>query len=87
MWSHLIVVSTPSLAFSNRVVEAHEPVLVQAFRSELAVEGLDERVVGRFARPAEAQRNPTLMGSGSSAFEMNSARLPPEWLAAHRVRQ
>jgi transposase InsO family protein len=38
MWPNLIVVSTPSLAFSHRVVEAHEPVLVQALRPELAVE-------------------------------------------------
>ena len=32
--SHLVVVSTPSLAFSSRIVEAHEPMRVQTFRSE-----------------------------------------------------
>jgi hypothetical protein len=29
MWLHLITVSTPSLLFSDRVVEAHEPMLVR----------------------------------------------------------
>ena len=57
MRSHLVVVPAPSLAFSDRVVEAHEPVLVQAFRPELAVEGLDERVVRWFAGPAEVERD------------------------------
>lgn len=57
MWSNLIVVSTPSLAFLHGVVEAHEPVLVQALRPELAVERFDERVVGRLARPTEVERD------------------------------
>ncbi len=56
MWPNLVVVSAPSLAFSHRVVEAHEPVLAQAFRAELAVEAFDERIVGRLARPAEVER-------------------------------
>ena len=38
MRSLLVIVSTPSLAFSLRVVEAHEPVCVQAFGAELAGE-------------------------------------------------
>jgi hypothetical protein len=36
--SLLVVVSTPSLAFSSCIVEAHEPMRVQTFRSEFAVE-------------------------------------------------
>jgi len=32
-----VMVSTPIFAFSDRVVEAHQPVLVQALRPELAV--------------------------------------------------
>ena len=35
---HTIMVTL--VAFSPRLVEAHEPVCVQAFRPELAVEGL-----------------------------------------------
>lgn len=31
VWPNLIVLSAPSVAFSCRVVEAHEPVLIQAF--------------------------------------------------------
>jgi len=51
MGSHFVLVSSPSLAFSARVVEAHEPMLVQAFRPELAVEAFDERIVGPLAKP------------------------------------
>ena len=51
MGSNLVVVSTPILHFLTRVVKGQEPVLVQAFRAELAVEGLDIGVVGGFARP------------------------------------
>jgi hypothetical protein len=40
--SFLVVVSTPSLAFSPRIVEAHEPMSIQTFRSEAAVECFDE---------------------------------------------
>ena len=40
--SDRIVVSPPSLAFCTRLVEAEEPVGIQAFRPELAVEGFDE---------------------------------------------
>ena len=59
MRSLLVVVSTPSLAFSPRVVEVHEPVCVQAFRAELAIEGFDEGVVGRFVRAGEVQGDTT----------------------------
>ena len=45
MRSVLVVVSTPSLQFFLRVCKAHEPVRVQAFGPELAVERLDEAVV------------------------------------------
>ena len=53
--SHLVVVSTPSLAFSPRLVEAEEPVGVQALRPELAVQALTARIVRRLTRPAEVQ--------------------------------
>jgi hypothetical protein len=35
MWTDLVVVSAPSLAFPGRVVEAHEPVGAQALCPEL----------------------------------------------------
>src|SRR5947209_5515508 len=53
--AHLIVVSTPSLAFSPRLVEAEEPVGVQALGPELAVQAFDEGIIGRFTGPAEVQ--------------------------------
>ena len=47
----LVVVSTPSLQLFAGIRKAQKPVGVQAFGPELAVERLDEAVVGRFARP------------------------------------
>ena len=58
MWSLLVVVSTPSLAFSLRIVEAHEPVRIQAFRPELAIEGFNEGIVGWLSWPGEVERHP-----------------------------
>jgi len=55
--AHLVVVSTPSLAFSPRLVEAEEPVGVQAFRSELAVQAFDERIIRWLAGTAEVEGN------------------------------
>ena len=53
MWPDLIVVSTPILHFLPGVVKAQEPVRVQTFASEFAVEGFDEAVVRRLSRPRE----------------------------------
>jgi hypothetical protein len=60
--SFLVVVSTPSLAFSARIVEAHEPVRVEALCSELAVERFDERIVGRLPGSREVERDTTVIG-------------------------
>ena len=61
MRSLLVVVSTPSLAFSARIVEAHEPMRVQTFRSEFAIERLDEGVVSGLARSEEVERDAALI--------------------------
>ena len=53
--SNLVVVSAPSFQLFAGVGKAHEPVGVQAFRPQLAVERLDEAVVGRLAGPGEVQ--------------------------------
>ena len=55
--SDLVVVSTPSLAFLARLVEAEEPAGVQALGAELAVQAFDEGIVGRLARSAEVEGN------------------------------
>jgi hypothetical protein len=55
VWSNLVVVSTPSLAFSLRRVEAQEPGGVQALGSNLAIERIDEGIVRRLARPTEVE--------------------------------
>ena len=49
MRSHLIVLDPPALDDCPRLREALEPVHVQAFVAQLAVEGLDESVVHRTA--------------------------------------
>jgi len=54
--SDLVVALTPSLAFSARFVEAEEPVHVQTFSAELAVQAFDEGVVRRLAGPTEVER-------------------------------
>src|ERR1700722_6947296 len=61
MGPDLVIVSTPILHFLACVVKAQEPVGVQAFASELAVEGFDEAVVSRLARPREVQHNALLI--------------------------
>lgn len=70
MGPRLVIVSTPSLAFSDRVVEAHEPVLVQTFRPELAV----ERVVGRRASLGREKSSvtPFMYAHRSRSRETNS---------------
>ena len=62
MWPELVVVSTPSLHFCAGVVKAHVPVRVQALRPELAIERLDEAVVGRLARPREVKNGALTIG-------------------------
>ncbi len=47
----LVVVSTLSLQFFTRIRKGEEPVGVQALCSELAVERLNEAVIGRLSKP------------------------------------
>gem|GEM_PF-1772378 len=53
VWSDLIIVVVPSLHFYPRFVKVHEPMRVQAFGTELAVEAFDKAVVSRFAGTRE----------------------------------
>ncbi len=61
MGPDFVIVSTPILHFLPGVVKAQEPMGVQAFASELAVEGFDEAIVGRLARPREVQHDTFLV--------------------------
>ena len=58
MRSTLIVVTPPSLDYDLRLVEAVEPVHVQAFIAKRSVEGFDVTVVGRFTWPTEVDVGP-----------------------------
>lgn len=44
---YAVIVDTRTPAFSDRVVEVREPVLVQSLRLDLAVEAFDEGIVRR----------------------------------------
>ena len=59
--SDFVIVLEPSFNFSTCVVKAHEPVGVQTFRSELAIEAFNERIVSRFAWSREVQGNTTMI--------------------------
>ena len=60
-----LVGSTPILQLFVRTRKGQEPVRVQALRSELAVEGLDEAVIGRFSEPREVQGDIAIAGMAS----------------------
>ncbi len=57
MGSVVVVVPAPFLQLLPGIFKAHEPVGVQAFRPQLAVERLNERIVGGLSGPAEVQRD------------------------------
>ena len=56
-----IIPLSMAFQFRLRFDQRGEPILIQAFGSQFAVEGIDERIVGRFARTTELQMNPVLM--------------------------
>jgi hypothetical protein len=58
----LVIVLTPILQFFPSVCKAQEPVGVQAFDSEAAIEGLDKCVVGWLARSREVECYTALVG-------------------------
>ena len=51
--SVLVVVPAPILQLLPGVFKAHEPMGVQAFRPQIAVERFDKGIVGRLSGPAE----------------------------------
>ena len=60
--ANLVVVLAPSLHLFAGIGKRHEPMGVQAFRPELAVERLDEAVVRRLSWPREVQRHIVRIG-------------------------
>lgn len=62
MGPDFVVVLTPRLHLFASVVKAHEPVRIEALRPELAVERLDEGIVGRLAGSGEIERDALLVG-------------------------
>ena len=57
-----VVVSSPSLQLFGRVRKRKDPVLVQAFGSEAAMERFEKRIVGRFPWPREVVHDAPLIG-------------------------
>ena len=62
MGPFFVVVPTPILHFLLSVCKAQEPVSIEALRPEAPIECFDERIVGRFSRPREVERNAALIG-------------------------
>src|ERR1700676_2986110 len=60
--AHRVVVHPPGLDHLACVSEIHEPVLVQAFIPELAVEAFDECILCGLATLDEVQRHLVLIG-------------------------
>ena len=58
----LVVIAPPRLTFYPCVVQAQEPVCVEAFGPNAAIERLRERIVGRLAGAAEVQDYVMLIG-------------------------
>ncbi len=61
MRAFFIVVLAPILQLFLGICKAQEPVGVQTFRSEAAVEGFDEGVVRRFTWSREVERDAALI--------------------------
>ena len=53
--THLVVIATPGGDEDTRLRETGEPLVVEAFVAEAAVEAFDEGVLGRLARLDELQ--------------------------------
>lgn len=58
----LVEVRPPRLDLAPGVVQRQEPVRVQAFIAQPAIEAFDEGIVGGLSRPAEVQRNAVDVG-------------------------
>jgi hypothetical protein len=52
----LLPIALGGRAFSARIVEAHESISVQTFRSEFAIDGFDKSIVSRLASGREKSR-------------------------------
>ena len=62
MWPEVVVIETPPIDGFPGVVEAREPMEIQAFISEFPVEAFDETVFDRFARAYEHQFDAVVVG-------------------------
>ena len=67
-----IVVSAPILRLFLGVCKAQEPVGVQTFRSEPAVERFNERAIGRLAWSREVERDVALVSHRFKSRDTNS---------------
>src|SRR6188768_2464857 len=62
MSSNVVVVVPPDGDFGSCMAERHEPVLVEALIAKLAIEALDESVLGGLAGLNEVQSHLVLIG-------------------------
>ena len=60
VWADSIVFDPPRLDFAPGIVQAQEPICVQAFLPDAAVEGFGEGIIGRLARARVVQHDAVL---------------------------
>jgi hypothetical protein len=64
VWPVLVIIDPPCLDDLSDLVKAHEPILVQAFITELAVEALHVAIIHRFAGSDELEFDPSSVSPG-----------------------
>ena len=58
----MVIVLPPHFDLLPGILQAQEPMLVEAFEPEAAVEGLDEGIISGLSRSGEVQLHPFAIG-------------------------
>lgn len=72
MRAEVIVIVSPAFDLAASVLKRQEPVRIEAFVAEAAVERLDERIVGRFSGAREVHHDTVLV---SPSIQQNGCEL------------
>ena len=79
MRAFCVVIDPPAFDDLARLTDAGEPVLVQAFIPETAIETLDVRILGRFARIDEIQLDAVIIGPSIQRSQSNASSASEIW--------
>jgi len=64
MWSFLIIFYAPLLNNPTGMVNAHKPILIQAFIPQLPVKTFHKSIINWFPRPTKLKFNPSFISPG-----------------------